>query len=67
MTVGRNITLTNKLVELESIRREEGWCVMAASLGVSCGQLLAGKNMSTEAENIAGIHHQATIGQDAAD
>jgi hypothetical protein len=52
---------------------------MAASLGVSelrvdswskqlvVEQLQAGKNVSMEAEDIAGIRHQATSGEDTAD
>jgi hypothetical protein len=31
------------------------------------GQSPTGKNVSTEAEDIAGIRHQATIGDDTAD
>jgi hypothetical protein len=30
-------------------------------------QLPAGKNMSTEADDIVGIHHQAVIGEDTAE
>jgi hypothetical protein len=31
------------------------------------GQSPAGKNMSTEAEDVVGIRHQATTGEDTAD
>jgi hypothetical protein len=31
------------------------------------GQLLPSKNVSTEAEDIVGIHHQAMTGEDTAD
>jgi hypothetical protein len=46
---------------------------MAARLGVSwsselvVGQSPVGKNVATEIENIVGIHHQATTGEDTAD
>jgi hypothetical protein len=52
---------------------------MAASLGVSqlrvdgwstelaVGQLPAGKNVSTEVEDIVGIRHQAATGENGAD
>jgi hypothetical protein len=37
------------------------------SNGLVVGQSPAGRNVSTEAEDIVGIRHQATIGEDTAD
>jgi hypothetical protein len=39
----------------------------ATALLCSAGQSPAGKNVSMEAENVVGIRHQATIGEDTAD
>jgi hypothetical protein len=41
--------------------------VLRWSSGLVVGQSPAGKNVSTEAEEIFGIRHQATTGEDTAD
>jgi hypothetical protein len=56
-----------RLYEEGQLTLEESLKTAVTRVGVSCGTVATGKNMSTEAEDIFGTRHQATTGENKAD
>jgi hypothetical protein len=49
------------------VRWPSAWKLVTWSSELVVGQLAAGKNISTEAEDIVGIRYEPTTGEDTAD